>query len=126
VKPGESREEVARELRQATPRASTPLAASLRLAASLMTSDQERAATQSIVVITDGHEGCGGDPCAAARDLKAAFPSVKVHVIDVVGVSRLQCVAEITGGSTVGARDTEQLKAAVRRTQAAIEQDACR
>jgi len=79
-----------------------------------------------IVVITDGHEGCGGDPCAAAQDLKRMFPSVKVHVIDVVGISRLQCVADITGGTTVGARDTEQLKAAVRRTQAAIEQDACR
>ncbi|MBX3498942.1 MAG: VWA domain-containing protein [Alphaproteobacteria bacterium] len=126
VRPGEPRADVAEELRRVQPRASTPLAAALRLAASQLSTDPAIAAAQSIVVITDGHEGCGGDPCAAAADLKAAFPSVKVHVIDVVGISRLQCVADITGGSTVGARDTGQLKAAMRRTQAAIEQDACR
>ena len=126
VRPSEPRDEVIRELRQVVPRASTPLAASLRLAASQLSNDPAVAAAQSIVVITDGAEGCGGDPCAAARDLKAAFPSVKVHIIDVVGVSRLQCVADITGGSSVGARDAEQLQAAVRRAQASIEQDACR
>lgn len=126
VRPGEPRDEVVRELRRVMPRASTPLAASLRLAMTQLSSDPAVAASQSVVVITDGHEGCGGDPCGAARDLKAAFPSVKVHVIDVVGISRLQCVADITGGSSIGARDTEQLKAAVRRAQATIEQDACR
>ncbi|MGE0423598.1 MAG: VWA domain-containing protein [Reyranellaceae bacterium] len=126
VRPGEPRGDIVEELRRLKPRASTPLAASLRLAASQLSTDPAVAAAQSIVVITDGAEGCGGDPCGAARDLKAAFPSVKVHVIDVVGVSRLQCVADITGGSSVGARDTEQLKAAMRRTQAAIERDACR
>jgi hypothetical protein len=126
VRPTDSRDDVKRELREVTPRASTPLAASLRLAASQLSNDPATAAAQSIVVITDGAEGCGGDPCAAARDLKATFPSVKVHIIDVVGVSRLRCVADITGGSSVGARDTEQLRAAVRRAQASIEQDACR
>lgn len=126
VTPGMPREDVTHALRRMTPRAGTPLAASLRLAMTQLSSDPEVAAAQSIVVITDGAEGCGGDPCGAARDLRAAFPSVKVHIIDVVGVSRLQCVADITGGSSVGARDTEQLRAAVRRAQASIEQDACR
>jgi hypothetical protein len=126
VSPGGSRSDIVEELRRLKPRASTPLAASLRLAASQLSADPAVAAAQSIVVITDGAEGCGGDPCAAARELKSAFPSVKIHVIDVVGVSRLQCVADITGGSSVGARDTEQLKAAVRRAQASIERDACR
>jgi Mg-chelatase subunit ChlD len=126
VPAGGSRGDIVEELRRLKPRASTPLAASLRLAASQLSTDPAVAAAQSIVVITDGAEGCGGDPCDAARDLKAAFPSVKVHVIDVVGVSRLQCVADITGGSSVGARDTGQLRAAVRRAQASIEQDACR
>lgn len=126
ARPGGPRAEVVEHLRRLQPRASTPLAASLRLAMTQLSSDPEVAAAQSVVVITDGAEGCGGDPCGAARDLKAAFPSVKVHVIDVVGVSRLQCVADITGGSSVGARDTEQLRRAVRRAQALIEQDACR
>jgi len=126
ITPGMTREDINRSLWRMTPRAGTPLAASLRLAMTQLSSNPDVAAAQSIVMITDGAEGCGGDPCAAARELKAAFPAVKVHVIDVIGVARLQCVAEITGGSTVGARDTEQLKAAVRRTQAAIEQDACR
>jgi len=126
VTPGAPREDVARALSRMTPRAGTPLAASLRLAMTQLSADPEVAAAQSIVVITDGAEACGGDPCAAARDLKAAFPSIKVHVIDVVGVSRLQCVADITGGSSVGARDTGQLRAAMRRAQASIERDACR
>jgi len=126
VPAGGPRSDIVDELRRLQPRASTPLAASLRLAASQLSADPAVAAAQSIVVITDGAEGCGGDPCGAVRELKSAFPSLKIHVIDVVGVSRLQCVADITGGSSVGARDTEQLRAAIRRTQASIEQDACR
>jgi len=126
VKPGAPRKDVARALSRMTPRAGTPLAASLRLAMTQLSSDPKVAAAQSIVVITDGGESCGGDPCAAALDLKTAFPSIKVHVIDVAGVPRLQCVADITGGSSVGARDTKQLRAAIRRAQASIERDACR
>src|SRR3546814_18745838 len=55
-----------------------------------------------IVVVSDGEETCHGDPCAAARALKAAKPNAIINVIDISGDGKgrqvIQCVAQATGG----------------------------
>ncbi len=70
-----------------------------------------------IVIVTDGREECGGDVCAAARQLAAAGVSLRV---DIVGFgtgpaerSALQCVTEITGGRYVEAPDAARLREAL-------------
>lgn len=70
-----------------------------------------------IVIVTDGREECGGDVCAAARQLAAAGVSLRV---DIVGFgtgpaerNALQCVTEITGGRYVEAPDAARLREAL-------------
>ncbi|MGG7567327.1 hypothetical protein ACQ5SO_14345 [Rhodovulum sp. DZ06] len=53
----------------------------------------------TLVIVSDGMDTCGGDPCAAARSAKAARPGLKIHVVDLAGLSELQCVTEATGGT---------------------------
>lgn len=49
-----------------------------------------------IILITDGQETCGSDPCKAHADL--ADGNIIVDVIDLTGTSKLKCIPAITGG----------------------------
>lgn len=120
-----SRDQMKAALQALRPVGGTPLAAALRSVRDMLGRDGASAAGQSVVVITDGRESCQGDPCAEARELHRQRPGVRVHVIDVTGASALACVAEITGGTIVTARDTAALQEAVRRAQAEITRATC-
>ncbi|MEA4837110.1 MAG: VWA domain-containing protein [Rhodospirillaceae bacterium] len=60
-----------------------------------------------IVVVTDGEDSCGGDPCAVARALKQKKPNLKVNVIGVGGSGKGRCMADVTGGRFFTPRDGE-------------------
>lgn len=79
----------------------TALARSIERAGNIVSSDVESV----IVVVSDGEETCNGDPCAAARALKAAKPNVIINVIDISGDGKgrqvIQCVAQATGGKVL-------------------------
>lgn len=51
-----------------------------------------------MVVISDGDDSCGGDPCAAARRLHAEKPLLKINVVDILGNGSGACMANATGG----------------------------
>ena len=54
-----------------------------------------------MVVVSDGGDTCGGDPCAAARAAKAVKPDLTINVIDLSGGTDggvLRCVADAGGG----------------------------
>jgi len=54
---------------------------------------------KKIVLITDGGENCGGDPCAFARQLMNKRSDVHIDVVLVSSSSRaLTCLSTITGG----------------------------
>lgn len=76
----------------------TALARSIERAGNIVSGDVESV----IVVVSDGEETCKGDPCAAARALKAAKPNAIINVIDISGDGKgrqvIQCVAQATGG----------------------------
>lgn len=63
---------------------------------------------KKIILITDGDENCGGDPCAFARDLVSKRKDI---VIDVVLVSSnsvgLRCLTSSTGGKIYNPTDTQ-------------------
>lgn len=96
----------------------TPIADSLRIAVSDLPSGADR----SIVLITDGEETCGGDPCAVARDLTAQGTAVKVHTVSFqvssAGQDTLRCISSATGGTFFDVRDTSGLLDAIRSTTA--------
>ncbi|MGD9784160.1 MAG: VWA domain-containing protein [Hyphomicrobiaceae bacterium] len=77
------------------------------------------ATPQTIVVVTDGDENCGGDPCALGRRLASAGSHVKVHVVSfrtgTLPRFRAQCLAEETGGHFIPTETLEELVEALSR-----------
>ncbi len=57
----------------------------------------------SIILVSDGEETCGGDPCALAEALKASDAAVTIHVVgyavEEVAREQLQCIARVSGGT---------------------------
>ncbi len=89
----------------------TPIAESLRqAAASLPVGARER---NTIVLLSDGEEACGGDPCA----LSASDVGVIVYAVgfaaDEATRMQLQCIADVSGGSYRDAENTLQLRFAL-------------
>ncbi len=61
---------------------------------------------KKIILITDGGENCGGDPCAFAKDLMSRRQDVIIDVVLVSSSSRaLQCLASATGGKLYNPSD---------------------
>jgi hypothetical protein len=92
-------------LRAVHPKGYTPLAASLEAAAKDFHKDGDRI----VVIVTDGVESCGGDPCAVSERLvqEGAFqkPYVLGFAVDEAEKARLSCI-----GTYVDARSGEELQ----------------
>lgn len=99
----------------------TPLTRAVRMAADVL---EFRRRPGTIVLLTDGEESCGGDPCALARAIKAEAAGLVVHVVsyrikDSLGsdqVFQARCLAEETGGTSVDANTTSELVDALEKT----------
>lgn len=76
----------------------------------------------TVVLVTDGLETCGGDPCAAVRAAKAKQGGLTVHVIgfDVAkeDVSSLECAAQAGDGLYLPAANAADLAQALDATAA--------
>ena len=93
----------------------SPIADALKMAASTLPANNAH-----ILLVSDGEESCGGDPCAVAKELVAANPALQ---IDVIGFreekeAQLECIAENGRGAFVYARDTQRLKTLLAGVQA--------
>jgi Ca-activated chloride channel family protein len=95
----------------------TPLTRSIEIAAETLSS---AAGPAVVVLLTDGDETCGGDPCAAARRLQSRAPGLTVHVVGfMLGTFarfRAACLAEETGGLFIPAQSFEELEDALEKT----------
>ena len=94
----------------------TPITLSLQEAAEDFSSPGE-SEVNAIVLVTDGLETCGGDPCAAAAALAEGEVDVTTYVIG-FGLAQeeqatLQCIADAGGGLNLGADNAEELNAAL-------------
>lgn len=94
----------------------TPLSRAVETAADAL---QYRSKPGVMVVISDGDESCGRDPCELARQLKANAMDLTIHVIGfgygdgpIKGAS---CLAEVTHGRRVMAKDASELTTALRQ-----------
>ena len=85
-----------------------------RAASSLPVGPNER---NTIVLVSDGEETCGGDPCALAAELAAGDIELVIHTIglavDDVARTQLQCVADVSGGTYTDADRAEDLNVAL-------------
>lgn len=94
----------------------TPLSLSLREAeADFPVADDN--VVNAIVLVTDGLETCGGDPCSASRQIKSSDAAITTHVIgfalDETEQANLQCIVDESGGLLLGAGDVDELSDAL-------------
>ena len=86
------------EINNLAPKQGTPLAQAIQRAGNVASDSAESV----LVIVSDGADSCGGDPCAAARALRAQKPNVTINVIDLADTPRerqaLQCIASAGGG----------------------------
>lgn len=102
------------------PRGMTPLTDAVLIAAQRL-GHTEQAAT--VVLLTDGIETCGGDPCALGRLLASEGIDFRAHVVgfDLTDAEQQQvaCLAEETGGLFLAANSADELRDALATTLAA-------
>ena len=100
-----------------SPLGKTPIAYALQSAGDFL-SATPKGDTNHIVLISDGIETCGGDPCAVAARLAARNINVKVHVVgfDIAPKYRaqLQCIADNGNGKYFSADSTQGFTQAVK------------
>ncbi len=97
------------------PRGRTPLTAAVELAAQTLDSTNRSA---RIIVLTDGLESCGADPCALASALETSGLDFTTHVIgfgvsEITDQSQISCLAENTGGVYLTANNADELSSAL-------------
>ena len=99
-------------LNQLTPHQGTPLADGLLQGGELADGVTRQS---TILLVSDGEENCGGDPCFVARNLKRQKPHLKINVIDIGGTGAANCAAELTGGKVYPVSNAKDLNIAVER-----------
>ena len=55
--------------------------------------------TKKIILVTDGYENCGGNPCAYIREVMRKRKDIKIDVIQLGNGRELACLADATGGT---------------------------
>lgn len=117
-----SAETILAEVNGVVPFGETPLTAAVRDAAEVL---EFREKPSVIVLLTDGEETCGGDPCQLARQLNAQARKLTIHVVRfkvagahtwLVPEKRSQCMAEETGGLALTAETRDELIQALQKT----------
>lgn len=91
------------------PSGKTPIAKSIESARSILINSRQK--ETKILLISDGIETCGGDPCSEAKELRKVFnKDVKVYSVgysvDKNTREQLQCISSVTGGKYFDARDS--------------------
>jgi len=99
------------------PKGKTPITRSLQQAFGALRGRAKGVAGATVILVSDGLETCGGDPCAAVRDAKKQGLDFILHVVgfDVAGedVSQLECAAQAGEGMFMSAEDADGLFAAL-------------
>lgn len=107
-------------LSKITPLGKTPMAYSLEQASAVFGGRESD--NNNVVLISDGIETCGGDPCAVAGKLAAANINLRVHVVgfDISEENRakLQCIADQGKGKYFSANSTQGFKNAIQEALA--------
>ena len=96
------------QLRGLSPRQGTPLADGILEAGKLVDGVTKES---TILLVSDGGESCGGDPCMVARNLARQKPHLKINVVDIGGTGAATCVAAATGGKVYSVSSIAELNA---------------
>ncbi len=101
------------------PKGKTPITASVQQALALV---EQQSAASTVILVSDGLETCGGDPCSTVQLAKDQGLDFVMHVVgfDVAGedTSSLECAAEAGGGLFLSAENATELGLALEQAVA--------
>lgn len=108
-----------RRIQTLNPKGKTPITGAVEQAVEQLRSIEERA---SIVLVSDGLESCGGDPCAAVTAAREAGVNFRMHVVGFglgdTDAGQLQCMAKAGGGEYYTAANAAELSRALQEAVA--------
>ena len=108
------REGLVGQINALSPKGKTPITATIRHAVREIRALEDPV---SVVLISDGLESCGGDPCAAVREARDAGVDFRMHVVGFdlgeADTSQLQCMAEAADGHYYAAKNASELAEAL-------------
>ena len=92
-------------------RSMTPISDALKEAANNL---KDKKGDRSILLISDGKESCGKDPCKVAEEIIKSGIDVKINVVgfdikDKEADKQLACIAKVTGGTYLLAKEASDL-----------------
>jgi len=103
------------------PKGKTPMSQAVIEAAKSLKYTENKA---TVILISDGEETCGLDPCAIGRELEAAGVDFTAHVIgfDVASenTTGLRCLADTTGGQFLAAANADELQTSLQESVVAV------
>ena len=95
----------------------TPLVYALDRAAYQDFANLDTTTPKKIILITDGGENCGGDPCAFARSLMKKRSDIHIDVVLASSYSKsLSCLATTTGGHLYNVNNLSDFSNTLTRT----------
>lgn len=101
------------------PKGKTPITEAVKQAVAELRAIEEPA---SIVLVSDGLESCGGDPCEAVRAARQSGVDFRLHVVGFdlgdADPAQLQCMADAGGGEFYTAANADELTGALERAVA--------
>lgn len=104
-----------------SPKGKTPIADTLTLVGETLKKEEGQA---SILLVSDGMESCGGDPCGVARRLREQYGiNVTIHVVGfniTEGQDQLQCIAREGGGKYFNVANGQELATAFEDVKAEL------
>ena len=87
-------------------RGGTPLGDGVRRAAAMVDGVNRDAV---MVVLSDGEDSCGENPCMVAQQIARSKPRLKINVVDIQSEGTAHCLAQATGGRFYSARSADQI-----------------
>jgi hypothetical protein len=107
------------------PKGKTPMTAAVKIAAEALRYGEEKA---TVILVSDGLETCGLDPCSIATQLEKDGVDFTMHTVgfnvdDPAAKDQLKCMAVNTGGIAVSAESPEELLGAMVQTVAATTEE---
>ncbi len=109
-----NRQNIMRSVNALRPIGKTPLGKTVLMAAEKLNFTEEKA---TVILVSDGKENCGVDPCELGRSLAGQGINFKTHVIGfnlkLGEEAGLRCLAKNNGGMYVPARDPQSLQKAL-------------
>jgi len=111
-----NKQELISKINSLQPKGWTPIEYSLNQARNDFPVTQEYG--KVIILVSDGEETCGGDPCAAVKRMLNEGFQVTVNTVgfDVSDIAeqQLRCIAEATGGEYKSAKNAAELTASLK------------